>query len=340
MVSKIMSNKKTYILITVFILVLAIIIPLGFSEGTDSSTTFFNNTTSSAGGLYLNEAIDQMNYYCSRKCPSNKTCKSNTPKCKRATTLHTETCSQTSSYCAGSGYSNGATITYGNSSTTSGVLTVGDAFDCDVNGDGTYNSTNERFYYVSDYYDTSTMKFNDKLAVLIYYSDVKAGVASTQGVAYDCNLKYIDGPLTARSELPTTSQWSNIYLYKETRPIITQANTTSTDKGSLTTSFNYGGYAARFLTYQEVYNGCYDYNNLLTVAGSLDAKCQFLMERTKFSNNSFENKGPWLETPYSTSGIYAATAQSTNRNIVYNNLNLTTYGVRPTIEVLKSDISY
>ena len=36
------------------------------------------------------------------------------------------------------------TITYG-SLELSGTLTIGDAFDCDVNGDGVYNSETEIF---------------------------------------------------------------------------------------------------------------------------------------------------------------------------------------------------
>ena len=51
--------------------------------------------------------------------------------CKRASSLHTS-----------------GNKTYGRLGSGS-TLTVGDAFDCDVNGDGTFDSTNERFYYVS-----------------------------------------------------------------------------------------------------------------------------------------------------------------------------------------------
>ena len=71
--------------------------------------------------------------------------------CKRATVLHTEECTQTdgSMFCSGAGYTaNGSkgtsTITYGNLG-TSGTLSSGDAFDCDVNGDGTYDPSTERF---------------------------------------------------------------------------------------------------------------------------------------------------------------------------------------------------
>ena len=67
--------------------------------------------------------------------------------CKRATSLHTEECLGV--YCSGMGYkldgSKGTTtITYG-SLELSGTLTTGDTFDCDVNGDGVYNSETEIF---------------------------------------------------------------------------------------------------------------------------------------------------------------------------------------------------
>ena len=67
--------------------------------------------------------------------------------CKRATSLHTEECLGV--YCSGMGYkldgSKGTTtITYG-SLELSGTLTTGDTFDCNVNGDGVYNSETEIF---------------------------------------------------------------------------------------------------------------------------------------------------------------------------------------------------
>ena len=112
--------------------------------------------------------------------------------CKRATTLHTEECTQTdaTNYCSGVGYTTSgskgtSTIKYGNLG-TSGTLTSGDAFDCDVNGDGVYDSNTERFYYVSDYYNTSTKSFESDTAVLIYYNNVSSGNSNNKTTyAYD-----------------------------------------------------------------------------------------------------------------------------------------------------------
>ena len=91
--------------------------------------------------------------------------------CKRATVLHTEECK--GQYCANAGYKVGGsygttTITYG-SLGVSGSLVSGDAFDCDVNGDGVYDSETERFYYVTD------MEENSNVAALIYYNNVSEG---------------------------------------------------------------------------------------------------------------------------------------------------------------------
>lgn len=66
----------------------------------------------------------------------------------------------------------------------------GDAFNCDVNGDGIFDSTTERFYYVADA-DSNT-------AALIYYSNTVNGVPSTSEVTYSA------------SNLPTTAQWKNV----------------------------------------------------------------------------------------------------------------------------------
>lgn len=77
--------------------------------------------------------------------------------CKRATALETATCSRTSIGCYAAGYYNGGskgttTITYGNLG-TSGTLSPGDAFDCDVKGTGTTN----RFYYLTDLDSTTAI---------------------------------------------------------------------------------------------------------------------------------------------------------------------------------------
>ena len=109
-----------------------------------------------------------------------------TPVCKRATTLHTDTCG-TNGSCLSSGYTNGAPITFGKVST--GTFEYGNAYDCKVEKTGDYT---ERFYYIgSD---------GDK-AALIYYTNFEGdNIGITQSYYYD----------TAVTKLPKAEKWDNI----------------------------------------------------------------------------------------------------------------------------------
>ena len=267
--------------------------------------------------------------------------------CKRATTLHTETCSQTSTYayCSADGYTASGsmkttTITYGNLGTT-GVLTSGDAFDCDVNGDGVYDSTTERFYYVSDMTNGVTQDSNT--AVLIYYNNVSGGVASNSTVyAYDLSGKNNNGPVTAIKQLPTTSQWKNVSLINTTRAITNENGGNTTNAGNLPTTFSYEGYAARLLTAQEVSAGCgFTVGSATSTYGELNTKCKYLMENTKYSSEETVTYGEWLESPTASSSNFAWLVYAYGRDVGISTVDSTgSYGVRPAIEVLKSNISY
>ena len=269
-------------------------------------------------------------------------------KCIRATTLHTEECKETDSsfYCSSAGYTTSGskgttTITYGNLG-TEGTLTRGDAFDCDVNGDGTYDATTERFYYVSDLYNTTNQEFDSDYAVLIYYNNTTAGVAdntSSSVIAYESNNENWHGPVTAISNLPTTTQWSNVALSNITRAITTETGTTSTSGGTLPTTYSYEGYAARLLTAQEINTACGitvgSYTN-----GELDT-CNYLMENTKYSNSTMGTHGYWLETPRASSSSHVWYVLGGSRYVSTSSVNTTSVrGIRPAIEILKSDISF
>ena len=335
-----MKKKKIIVIVGVSLLFLTVGVSAATIMYTANNVTYSSSTLSGNNVQIALENLYHKYQNSTTTPPSGMTCTQKTNiKCIRATTLHTETCtnSSTSQYCQGAGYALNATITYGNQTTTEGVLTTGDAFDCDVDGTG----YNHRFYYVSDYYDTSTKNFNDKIAVLIYYSNVRGGVANTSGTAYDSSNQNYNGPVTAREQLPTTTQWSNIRLYKDTRQILAQNNATSTSGGTLPTSFSYAGYAARLLTYQEAYHGCNSYDKNPKSTGGLEAKCQFLMEGTKFSNSSLATYGPWLESPIASYSNEAFSVYAYLRNLAgYGaySASSTNYGVRPTIEILKSEI--
>ncbi|MBR6073186.1 MAG: InlB B-repeat-containing protein [Bacilli bacterium] len=272
--------------------------------------------------------------------------------CRRAVKLHEETCSQTDEtyYCSGAGYTTSgskgtSTITYG-SCGTSGTLTSGDAFTCDVNGDGDFDELTERFYYVSDYYDTSSKEFDTSTAVLIYYNNITSGVSCNKNTfAYDSSNENWHGPRTLVSQLPTTSQWSNVSLKSDTRAILaeylsTHDSPTVAGGGTLPTDFSYEGYAARLLTAKELMSGC----NLTEVGrkttGELDS-CNYIMENTRYAKSTIGNTGTWLETPYafnSDTGWYEGGYYRSIRNGSTNNTNFG--GVRPVIEVPKSKIEY
>ena len=204
-----------------------------------------------------------------------------------------------------------------------------------------YDEETERFYFISDYYDTDKKAFNAKVAVLIYYSNTDDGVSSKTNAPYHCNNKNYEGPVRAMQELPTTTQWSNIRLYKEVRQILGTSNGSTTLEGTLPSNFRYSGYSARLLTLQELYHGCFNYKsyNGLSTDASLE-ECNFLFENTSYAVYNSGTSGSLLETPNSGhSGgsvlhIYAA-RRNLNSGSAYENK-----GVRPVIEILKSDIAY
>ena len=259
--------------------------------------------------------------------------------CKRATVLHTEKCTQTDSqyYCSGAGYTTSGskgttTITYGNLGTT-GVLTSGDAFDCDVNGDGEYNPETERFYYVTD--------INGTTAVLIYYNNVNAGNPSNaKNWPYDSSGENFHGPRTAIEQLPTTNQWSNVGLINTTRTILNENGKNTTTGGTLPSDFSYAGYASRLLTIQELRQGTGISNMPTLKVGELD-NFTYLMENTKFSSNSNASWAWWLEDASSDNSTHALMVTGGSHFTGYDTAsNANGTGVRPAIEVSKSNIEY
>ena len=275
-----------------------------------SSVGYSDN--SSLGANNVQSAIDKLNTKATTKikeakeeCPEGKICKD--PICRRAAILHTEICSNTDTtgYCQADGYKLNDVITYGNLG-TKGVLTSKDAFDCDVNGDGVYDSNIERFYYVSDM--TNGIMQDSNVAVLIYYNNVSEGVASNStAYAYDSSGENWHGPVTAIKQLPTI--------------------------------FDYTGYAARLLTVQESKIGCK--LELSKTPGQLSSKCKYLMENTKYSSSSLKTYGGWLDSPDSLNSKTVWLIYSNYRYVAHHNANVSSkHGVRPAIEVAKSNIDY
>lgn len=113
------------------------------------------------------------------------------PICKKATTIHTETCNAANNTgCRGNNkYAAGDTIYYGNV-IQSDTLQPGDALDCNVDGTG----YNQRFYYVTN---------NSDNAVLISNTNFN-------GEDEQNNIDIYFNYSTSLNNLPTTTQWSNL----------------------------------------------------------------------------------------------------------------------------------
>ena len=331
------NNKKIFIGILIGVLISGGSV---YAASILSKDVSYDNSSSKLTSTNVQGAIDEVYKTATDKvaeakkeCPEGKVC--NTAICKRATTLHTEVCSQTdtSKYCQADGYALNDVITYGNLG-TKGTLSSGDAFDCDVNGDGVYDSETERFYYVSDM--TNGVTSDSDTAVLIYYNNVNGGVASNStAYAYDSNGDaYTNGPVTAKEQLPTTNQWKNVSLTNTTRDITDNEGTIRK------TGFSYEGYAARLLTAQEVNAGCGVTVGSYT-KGELSTKCKYLMENTKYSSSDLATYGGWLESSSASASSVAWFVFASFRFVRVSPVsNSSGIGVRPAIEVLKSNISY
>ena len=120
--------------------------------------------------------------------------------CKKATELHTQVCSRSDNEgCHSAGkYDIGETVTYGNIASDTPV--PGDAYDCDMNGDGVYNASDERFYYLRNIGDN---------AVLIFHANYgTGGINHNDIVAFD----------EAYGKLPTTTDWPNAAVEFDGKP--------------------------------------------------------------------------------------------------------------------------
>ena len=277
-------------------------------------------------------------------CKENRGISADGKLCKRAQKLHSEKCNRTDPtyYCSGAGYTLGDNIIYGNCG-TSGELKVGDAFDCDVDGNGVYDSNTERFYYVSDYYDTEMRTFNNNYATLIYYNNVQAGIPDNKAnFTYSLNAQNFHGPVDAYEQLPRTDQWSKVTLLRQTRQILNEkAGTNIILGGGTLEKFDYIDRAARFLTVQEIEQGCEITTVGSLTVGEIDNLCEFLIENTKYADGIFGSYGIWLETTLEYNDISVWRVHGINRYISsWHSDAADQFGVRPAIDVLKTDILY
>ena len=245
--------------------------------------------------------------------------------CKRATSLHSEVCESNGGCSIDNDYEVGSNIEYGVLG-EGDTLTSGQALDCKVSTNGGYT---ERFYYVSDYFDTSELDFDSTYATLLYYNFYPVG--TDDSIDYN-SIDYttIYGPVTAVTLLPKRFEWNNITLKEYNRQILTTENNTSiidnwTNENHELPMFDYSSYGARLLTYQELNNN-YCNNNSGT-----NQECNYTFENSGYANDDYFRRS-WYETiddyhvdelsvcPSGTASIYSA------------------YYVRPAIDVPKDRI--
>ncbi|MBQ3422110.1 MAG: InlB B-repeat-containing protein, partial [Romboutsia sp.] len=237
--------------------------------------------------------------------------------CKIASSLHEEVGTKT--------------ITYGNL-VSSDTFESGDAFDCDVNNDGTFSASDERFYYLTD--------DSNGNAVMIYSNNTSGGVpiCGDPAVSYnqeggtDSTINNL-GPISSMELLPSTTQWPNVSVHNQPRQITNHLGTTTTTAGTIV-PFTYTNKAARYATTQEVEAACE-----ITIPASGNStniditKCEYFLENTSYNISSCRTNY-WLETPASTSQNtvfrLARNSSKTGGTVTASNGKS---GVRPAIEV-------
>ena len=182
--------------------------------------------------------------------------------CKKAQTgtLHTETCVSSGS-CWSHGYSSNPTITYGTIPDNDSPK-KGDAYDCDVNDDGTYDAQTERFYYIRGEIDTSGDEPVES-GYLVHFTSFDAqgqmDSSKTRGsYVYDTALTYLPSA--------TTWGWDNPNL------------------------LSMNGNVTRFITREDLAEACGD-----EAGGSSFTTCQFFLENSRFQSKDLGRAGIWLE---------------------------------------------
>lgn len=203
---------------------------------------------------------------------------------------------------------------------TEGNLAVGDAFKCDVNGDGISNEETEKFYYISNYYSQSTKKFDPSIAVLIHSLNSSDGntVSTNNPVQWNTVLTVNSGPTNINASF-ASSKWLNTSLKSNPRSIMVGYG----DSATSYTSFKYTR-AARLLTVEEYQSGC-----------NPVSKCNFLFDTTVAEVGN----GIWLENIASPSSGTVYILKGSNHELSTSAVTSTNMA-RAVIEVPKNSIAY
>ena len=238
------------------------------------------------------------------------------------------------------------------------TLEVGDAFDCDVNGDGAFDTENERFYYLApENGDT-----NSNNIVFIYFSNAETinenGVTypvaqKSSSVAYDSSasggvVTYQTKPSTAFSSLPSTASWKNTSLILPGDSENHKVNILDESGAKKVANFEYKDRSARFPRLSELKSalGITTIYNDTTHTNSVNSTTyNFLFERTddfcSISNLSNCTYGYWIEEVSSSVKHNAWVFDAKNKKITTAaGNNKDDYGIRPVIVVDRKNVYY
>ena len=227
--------------------------------------------------------------------------------CHRATSLHKEVCTQTKEYSCIDKYGLNNEIEYGNLKSENSLV-PGDAFDCDVNGDGLYDAATERFYYMR----TSVNGENKSIDYLVYYKNYSGNTYAN-----------------AIAVLPSVTQWPSVTV----------------SSSSIYSNANRG---ARLLMEEDIEQACsYSNVSTSDTVVSL-SKCKYLLESTSYANLNNSEDAYWIYTSDTSSSMgkvvdwysyYSKVNSSTlTPEIISSRPKTGFYLVRPVIEVSRDEM--
>lgn len=221
--------------------------------------------------------------------------------CKKAVagTLHQEEC-QANGGCTKIRYTTNGThiytvgdvITYGTLSGSTAPVTS-NAYDCDVNNDGTYDYEHERFYFMRSYESGDNQN-----EVLVHYTsyDINGQMDSSSSRE---NYEYED----AKNYLPDSSVWSNPAL------------------------ISFDSKVSRFISITDIEKACGE--PISQNDNAYLQNCQYLMETSRFQAKALGRAGIWVEK---TNGdLYRIQTEQANFQIPESTTSKNT--VRPVIEI-------
>ena len=225
--------------------------------------------------------------------------------CKKAAsgTLHTETCG-TGGGCLKHDYTTTSpdnVITYGTIAGASDPV-AGNAYDCDVNADGVFSPTTERFYFIRSINDSLNGGI-DKAALVHYTSFDQDGQMDSSidrlNYEYEPGKAYLPNSTT----WPTNDPWDNSAL------ITFDEKTT------------------RYITLDDLAEGCGGEVELNNV--SFLSSCQYFLENSRYQSSSLGRAGLWIEK--TNNKLYRIQTQTVQVQTPTDSASKNT--VRPVIEI-------